>query len=401
MIKLFVKVNWKYSKFLDIIKTYMSKVQKIIYELSYIAKLYGPLTSVVQSGGGNISIKDNNKMLIKSSGINFSDISSMKELSNLKMGGFSNLFANKMNSKNFNKSIERLIQKNLINKKKPSIETSMHLFLNKYVIHTHPKELLVILSMRNAREILKKIYSQYEFATIRYVAPGIDLAKEIYKKTQGKNKPRIIFLLNHGLIIHHENINDLVELNNEIINISKKMIKSLDCEREISKSYIDLYNSFNNDNAKPIQMIYPSKIDIGKKFKILKSNPALKRHKEIIKKISRESYFPDKVVYCGDNILSTTTKNYLIDIKEYTSKKRRNPKILIMFNESSKRSGQFEVFILAKNLSKAREIEDVFSLHIEIIFQSMATANNQTKELKNKDIEFLVNWDAEKYREGI
>ena len=79
----------------------MSKVQKIIYELSYIAKLYGPLTSVVQSGGGNISIKDNNKMLIKSSGINFSDISSMKELSNLKMGGFSNLFANKMNSKNF------------------------------------------------------------------------------------------------------------------------------------------------------------------------------------------------------------------------------------------------------------------------------------------------------------
>ena len=72
-----------------------------------------------------------------------------------------------------------------------------------------------------------------------------------------------------------------------------------------------------------------------------------------------------------------------------------------MFNESSQRSGQFEVFILAKNLSKAREIEDVFSLHIEIIFQSMATANNQTKELKNKDIEFLVNWDAEKYREEI
>ena len=396
-----MKVNWKYSKFLDIIKTYMSKVQKIIYELSYIAKLYGPLTSVVQSGGGNISIKDNNMMLIKSSGINFSDISSMKELSNLKMGGFLNLFANKMNSKSFNKSIERLIQKNLINKKKPSIETSMHLFLNKYVIHTHPKELLVILSMENAREILKKIYSQYEFATIRYVTPGIDLAKEIYKKTQGKNKPRIIFLLNHGLIIHHENINDLVELNNEIINISKKMSKSLDSEREISKSYINLYNSFNNDHAKPIQMIYPSKIDIGKKFKILRSNPALKRHKEIIKKISRESYFPDKVVYCGDNILSTTTKNYLIDIKEYTSKKKRNPKILIMFSESSQKSGQFEVFILAKNLSKAREIEDVFSLHIEIIFQSMATVNNQTKKLKNKDIEFLVNWDAEKYREGI
>ena len=100
-------------------------------------------------------------------------------------------------------------------------------------------------------------------------------------------------------------------------------------------------------------------------------------------------------------VLPDGVKNYLIDIKEYTSKKKRNPKILIMFNESSQRSGQFEVFILAKNLSKAREIEDVFSLHIEIIFQSMATANNQTKELKNKDIEFLVNWDAEKYREEI
>ena len=63
----------------------MNKKKNLIRDLSYISKLYGSMPEIVQSGGGNVSAKSKDVMLIKSSGIGLSDVSSSRELAKINL----------------------------------------------------------------------------------------------------------------------------------------------------------------------------------------------------------------------------------------------------------------------------------------------------------------------------
>ena len=132
----------------------MNKKKNLIRDLSYISKLYGSMPEIVQSGGGNVSAKSKDVMLIKSSGIGLSDVSSSRELAKINLKGFSKLFNTKMPSSIFKNRIERKISKNTLNLKVPSIETSMHIFLDNYVLHTHPTSILSVVANKNAKKNL-------------------------------------------------------------------------------------------------------------------------------------------------------------------------------------------------------------------------------------------------------
>lgn len=129
--------------------------------------------------GGNISVKSGEVMLVKSSGQNMKDPD--------------HYFSWVYGVDNYSG-------------KKPSMEYKFHLNLDsKYVVHYHPIY------------VMPYLCSDYEFnfdesVTLPYVAPGNELAKLV---NQNKDSS-IMFLKNHGVIIHADSIDEIKSMHKKI-----------------------------------------------------------------------------------------------------------------------------------------------------------------------------------------
>ena len=79
--------------------------------------------------------------------------------------------------------------------------------------------------------------------------------------------------------------------------------------------------------------------------------------------------------------------NDINSIQRYKDQFFEYPKIIIFDGN---------IFFVAENIRKAREIEEVFRAHI--LIQNNA---NELNLLNNTELAFLSNWDAEKYRRTL
>jgi uridine kinase len=136
-----------------------------------LSKILSTDVSLIQGSSGNISIKYDDKLMIKSSGYKISQI---------------NLFDGYIICQKFNKQ-NNFIDENEYNEdvKKniyhgngyPSMEIGFHNFLkNKIIIHTHPIYLNCILCSKESYEIINKLFNFLNYEYINYITPGYELA---------------------------------------------------------------------------------------------------------------------------------------------------------------------------------------------------------------------------------
>ena len=323
-----------------------------LIELKNISKYCGERFDLVQAGGGNISIKSDNLMFIKASGYNLTNVDEKNSYV---------VINNKIVLEDIqtSKISDNITKYNYIGKKRASIETYMHSILKKYTIHLHPIQINRILISENAREIIKQICP--DGLIIDYFTPGIKVCNEINKRYDNHD---IIFLLNHGIIITCDDINDLYIL-------LEDLIKRFETYQNI---HFERYKTTNK-----ISNIINTKCNLSNVTYLCEDksiNEYLLNRKELFKmKIT----FPDALIYCGVKILFN-----LDNIDDYIKKFNDSPKIIIQ-NEF--------IYINSHNIHKCKEIEDVFKSNL-IILDSEFDKNF----LSFEEICFLNNWDAEKYR---
>ena len=107
---------------------------------------------------------------------------------------------------------------------RPSVETHLHAFLDKCVIHLHPVAVLAYACAKNGRAELEKLFKKESFPPVwvPYTDPGFMLAKRIakliddYQNRFGK-KPTILFLQKHGLLISANSPDAALQLLREVI----------------------------------------------------------------------------------------------------------------------------------------------------------------------------------------
>ena len=130
---------------------------------------------LVQSAGGNMSYKYDDKLVISASGRCLSEMSMLDGFSVCDMSG---------------KEIDD-------NQPRPSMETSMHRKIkDKIVLHTHPIHLNAILCSTNSESIIKEVLQDFDFDYVRYASPGKDLGDIFCKSDENK----VVLLENHGLV---------------------------------------------------------------------------------------------------------------------------------------------------------------------------------------------------------
>lgn len=347
-----------------------------------LSKYAGERFDLIQAGGGNSSVKlKNGEMIIKASGYLLSDISEnngyskvlTKSTSNILKDDTVTLEKNKRKREEISKKL--LYQSTLDKQNKPSIETLLHSFLYKYTLHTHPIVVNMIVVRKDWQDVLNSIFNDDLIALINYKTPGIDLAIELYNQLQTFDKiPKIIFLQNHGLIITSPNKKDIIKLTENVIDKIELFLK-LDMQRfKFTNKISHLLDKVKKTN----NISY-----LSEDFFI---NDQLKRNPQLF---LTKPFCPDGFVFCG---FSTVLINNILENKEirkYLDKYHELPKVII-YND--------KIFFIANNVKKAKEMEEVMKFNIMVLFENL---KNEKNYLKDDELFYLNNWDAEKYRQNL
>ena len=314
-----------------------------------------------QGAGGNTSIKSGKSLLIKASG------KWMSNSLNDKIFVIVNLedLTNNIKNNHFNSKIHAID-----NDLKPSIETMLHAIMpQKYVFHMHMIEVLKDLVCLDGFERISSIMkNQKNWIWIDYFTPGPKLAKALkLNLSKVDYNPNIVFLQNHGVVIGG---NTLDEIDLIIKNLKKLFTSKINylnhklIEKKIDKIF------YKEKKLKPFQSDFFNFVVFNEKYyNYLLNNWAL---------------YPDHVVFLGKKPL------LLCSVDDLISKTNIDPNIELVF---VKNVGVFysEKFSLAKII----QLECYINLLIRV------EENSILKNLSDEEVNFLIDWEDEKYRKNI
>lgn len=325
-----------------------------------ISKYAGERFDLVQAVGGNSSVKiTDTKMLIKASGFLLSDVNENKGYSKVNLHKVSNILKDQSIIEEKDKTKREVLAKKLIEEatldknNRPSIETLLHSSLYKYTLHTHPIVVNMIVIQKEWRETLLSIFKDEEIGLVSYKTPGIDLALELNKAVKTKKKtPKIIFLQNHGLIVTSNNFEDIKKITELVLEKIEKFLK-------VDMSRYKMTNKISN---------------LIKNFEKNSNIVCLSEDKYLNEQLSKNTdlfflkpFCPDGLVFCG--ISAVKIKN-LLDVAALHDYKKQYfdlPKVIIF---------EKNIFFVALNVKKAKEVEEMLKFHIMVLEQNKEASNN-------------------------
>lgn len=192
-----------------------------------VSKELGSTIAYVQGRGGNSSIKKGTHMFVKASGVLLKHVSE-RDFIDCIYKDITEFFVVESPVKNKDNALltivdNAIIQGNSIGK--PSLKTGLHAIIpSKYIIHTHSVYANVFNCMTNSEKYLGALLTNYAYEVIPYQNPGYYLAKYIYDLQLKYAPPSVLFLQNHGLVIHGNNLSKVVKLHKEINDILQNFI---------------------------------------------------------------------------------------------------------------------------------------------------------------------------------
>ena len=344
-----------------------------IKNLIKLSKYAGMREDIIQAGGGNTSVKINDEtMFIKSSGYQLSEMEENVGYSKVNYKKIVDYFKSHLDIKRSDE--KELLENTLIEGKRPSIETFLHSITEKYTLHTHPLLINVFTSRKNGMKELKSMFP--DSLVIDYQTPGIFLAKEFFDKflkLENPQKANIVFLKNHGLIVSGKNMDEVIELHESILETLENKLKvNMQAYRNSTFLFKKLEDFIENN------IVYLCENSRIKNF--IENNS--------IKDVNY-CFSPDSLIYCNKKILLLNKDDDMLEVIKNHNLKYGNFNVVYFENE---------LYIVAPNVKKAKEIESVLSFNLQVL---ELNKNDEMDFLTEEEQNFLLNWDSEKYRKNL
>ena len=344
-----------------------------IKNLIKLSKYAGMREDIIQAGGGNTSVKINDEtMFIKSSGYQLSEMEENVGYSKVNYKKIVDYFKSHLEIKRSDE--KELLENTLIQGKRPSIETFLHSITEKYTLHTHPLLINVFTSRKNGMKELKSMFPNS--LIIDYQTPGIFLAKEFFDKflkLENPQKANIIFLKNHGLIVSGKNMDEVIELHESILETLENKLKvNMRAYRNSTFLFKKLEDFIENN------IVYLCE---NRRIKNFIENNSIKD--------VNYCFSPDSLIYCNKKILLLNKNDDMLEVVKNHNLKYGNFNVVYFENE---------LYIIAPNVKKAKEIESVLSFNLQVL---KLNKNDEMDFLTEEEQNFLLNWDSEKYRKNL
>ncbi len=326
----------------------------------------------MQAGGGNSSYKiDDSKMIIKASGVQLAELTEETGYAAVSYKKIAEAFlSNGHLDQLTEESSKKILSDALIEGENPSIETFLHAISGKYTLHTHPITVNALACRKDGMEVLKELFP--EALIVPYATPGVELAKTYFHayKKNAEYPDQIfeyIFLQNHGLVVSAQTADQVIEKTEYVI---KKIEDYLGCD------YSDYHRLTN------LWRYFPDKIV----WEVTDTHIISAFHQ--MGDAWDSSFCPDCVVFLGKKPMKLPTAFTEADIKSFEYK-YGNPIVILWQNQ---------FYLLADSVKKAMEAQSIMSFSAQVMQLNMG---NEYNLLTDKEQNFLLNWDAEKYRRNM
>jgi ribulose-5-phosphate 4-epimerase/fuculose-1-phosphate aldolase len=339
-------------------------------ELELISKAVGSKPDLIQGGGGNTSVKlDERLMAVKASGCKLSQVTPSEGFVVVDYKNIRNYFDNvDLNSGiDYEKDSVEFAQKNVVEieglkKLRPSVEAGFHSILKKYVIHTHAVYANILCCAQNGKELAEKIFAPggYSFVWVEYVNPGFGLTLKIkdavaeHTGAYGRH-PEIIFMQNHGIVVNSDSCSRCIELHSEAMELIRECFG-------IKDEYPGITLEKAGDNT------YISRT------KYLED--ALKGSSINEDYLDKTALYPDQLVYLNGSVSFGKAGNKL-NINTETGE--------LIYNAS---------------YSEALTIEETLLAYLYVIGM-IEKCGLQIKTMSDTGKDFINNWESEKYRKSL
>lgn len=324
-------------------------------ELESLIQLSGSVSlapALTQGGGGNTSVKSGDEMLIKASGFRLDEVAESKGWVRVNFKPIQSFLQKKTDELNLpDADLKEYVNKQIIGDKTylPSMETGFHAALNQYVIHTHPIIANLLLCSKEGEKKLNEIFKADTFTILPFLNPGYYLSKAI---ADINDISPIIFLKNHGLIIHGKNEQDTIDMHQYVIKkLSDALHYNLDFHFELNQVSEQLYEL----KSQWLSSFF--------------SQPGL----------LFSTWFPDQAVVIG--------RDYIYQAKYAITKK------LNFIKEGEHcfiRSGHKNAMAIAENMAALSNI-------LQFNHGELSALN----PIPDLDVAYILGMDMEKYRQGL
>jgi putative hydrolase of the HAD superfamily len=235
--KLINKVVY-FGSFIRLI-TFFNDYLKTVDEIVFLSKYFGQSVLNVQGPGGNISVKMDDFLFIKSSGSILGNMSYTD--------GYCIVDKNECNEM-VKYNLNKIKDAKVYGFKTPSMETYFHSFMKKCTIHLHFVLSNIFLC---SKETPNLDGFEFSYKIIDYCEPGLKLAREI--QNSYNNSCDIYFLKNHGLIITAETSESIFKYYDYIFSYFDKKLESKHDDEMICNKIATIY--YNNNYSKVVKKL--------------------------------------------------------------------------------------------------------------------------------------------------
>lgn len=356
-------------------------------DLVELSRFAGERFDLVQAGGGNTSVKlDDGRLYVKASGMALSDVGK-DDFCCVRWQPLLD-FLDSADTTGDPAALEAK-SKDVVKEacepgpKRPSIETLLHCALGKLTLHTHPVAVAAAVCRSDWKDQLAKMFDDAFY--IEYKTPGPALALALRKQLQERNwqpgKPALIFLQNHGMIAAGNTLNEVIALTNDVV---EKVGKAHPTDLRKYKS-VNAISRLVNDVCGTEWLAYLSDDQV--------LNDAIAKSQDAI---LANCATPDQLVYCGPQGLLLRSDDMAAAktaVGEFLKATKHAPKVVLM-----PVTGKTRIFLLGKSLRKCKEMEDVLKSHVML----QTNGDLSTMQfLPQSEVDYLSNWEAEKYRQNL
>jgi len=308
----------------------------------------GGFSELIQGSGGNISVKSDTHIIIKSSGRILAETTPTFGYVICSIEKLQEKLAAKDES-----TLDCVISGDI--NISPSMEVFFHLLPFKYVVHLHPTFLLKHLCSSNWTSLS---IPEFSYLHIPYKTPGIDLCSTILESHYDQ---KVIFLQNHGVIICSNTFDEIYTILDTLYNNHNEFTKTrkiLDVSQEITNSsfYIKKCNSISNFYDRYFLPITPDIKLFLKEFVLSQEN---------------------------------TCEDIIVLLRNYYKKYEEFPAVVKILDST---------FTLGKSYKQCKCIEEILESYISITSE---IPQNQITSIDKSLINSLINSDKEKHRLNI
>ena len=197
-----------------------------------LSRHYGADAEFCLAGGGNTSLKDGKRLLVKASGFSLATIT-LDGFVEMDRMALSAILAGELPAESTarEEAFKQAVMAARIFPEKghrPSVECILHhLFPRPLVVHSHATLVNMITCANGGEALSRKLFGQ-DVLWVPYVDPGYILARKLdellkqYSKATGRDCPAAVFMQNHGLIVCGHSAQEIHQQTEKIIGTIRR-----------------------------------------------------------------------------------------------------------------------------------------------------------------------------------